>query len=191
MWVLIFLVLNIGVNFEADILNPLINFKSIEIGFKSKDLMLDYFNGYKTEESYSYRNSQTKKKPQPIHYITQGYAGFIMGVGLLLIGGMGFFSERGTETEALISLPLMLTAIPVGSAVGVTISGKKMDLEGSFWKSLIGASIPYAAGIAIIILSSIKAASQEEVEMPLLSILGGCVILVGPPIGAVIGYHWK
>jgi len=131
------------------------------------------------------RKFPNEEKTTPYSLYNTRFAGYTMGVFAGLMRFLGSSSEsETTEIEELILFSLILTGIPVGMAGGVTLSSKVMGLEGSFWKSLIGASISCVAGIAIMVLSSL------EVFFPLHP-LGGCLWVLGMPISAVIGYHWK
>jgi hypothetical protein len=170
MWSLIFLVLKIGASYELEYKFPLREYSLLEdkseyVSFNTHQLLIGFYTQGKASKSRA-------KKPGCIHYAVQWYAG-LCGMFVGMISGVFLFEDASTSTEVIIETLFMCTGSIVGAAVGVTLLGKLLGLEGSFLKSIIGASI----GVVPYIL------------MP--HYFGFLMTFVSIPTGAVIGYHWK
>lgn len=167
------------------------------VGLKLESL--SFYSGLKTTSlGYNYlitaldtldKNKGTEK-PLLFNYAIEGVCSYAWGgiggiLGCLMIvpvliglSGNGADEELSTEmTAPLLVFPAAGTI--VGSAFGVTISGKKSERKGSFKKSLIGATAVLTIGMTIGYLKD-KFESGNTLLVPFLV----------TPIGAIIGYNW-
>jgi hypothetical protein len=179
MWVLIFLVLKIGVSYKLEYELPLRRHSLLEdeseyVSFSTPKFLIGSYSNDKASKSRA-------RRPGCLEYGAQWFAGNIgMGAGALvgaIIGYVVAIPFGGTREDSptigkIIGGLFVVTGIPVGAGAGVTFFSRTIDLEGSFSKSIIGASIGTIP--AILVAPLVPAA-------PFICI----------PTGAVIGYYWK
>jgi hypothetical protein len=109
-------------------------------------------------------------------------AGFVVGIlaaspGLLLMGD-SFSCSTCADDAAIIGGGLVsLVGFTAGTALGVKLIGSLFWGEGRYLKTLLGAGLGFGGGLLTMI--------------PLIETEGGWAIplLVGPLIGAVVGYE--